>query len=221
MMKTTSIAIAGFAAITALGMADLASAQTKAPAKTAAPAAAKPAAAPAAPAAPVFTGTAPGVCILSREGLVASSTVGKYVQSRLQQLTSQANAEVTGDQTTLQNDAKALDAKKTTLAPAALQQQQEALQQRLQTLQQKAQQREAEIQATQQKAVQRVLAEAQPLVSDQIKAKNCGVLFDGDAIIGANPSLDLTPGVVAALNAKITQFDFDREHLDAQAAQQR
>lgn len=222
MMKTTSLTIAGLAAITAMGASTLASAQAKKPA--AAPAAPRPAAAAPAPAAaqpPVFTGTAPGVCILSREGLVGASTVGKYVQTRLQQLTSQANAEVTGDQTSLQNDAKALDANKA-LVGTARQTQEAALQQRLQTLQAKAQQREAEIQATQQKAVQRVLSEASPLVNDQIKAKGCGVLLDGDAILGANPSLNLTPSVVAALNAKITQFDFDREHLDAQqAAQQR
>lgn len=220
MMKTTSLTIASLAAITAFGAADLASAQTKAPAK---PAPARPAAAaPAATQAVVFTGTAPGVCVLSREGLVGASTVGKYVQNRLSQLTSQANAEVTGEQTSLQNDAKAFDAKKATLAAPALQQQQEALQQRLAALQQKAQLRDREIQATEQKAVQRVLQEASPLVNEQVKAKNCGVLFDADAILGANPSLDLTPAVIAALNAKITQFDFDREHLDAQqAAQQR
>jgi hypothetical protein len=30
--------------------------------------------------------------------------------------------------------------------------------------------------------------------------------------------MDLTPGVVAALNTKFTQFEFDRERLDAQGA---
>ena len=222
MTKTISFTIAGLAAITAMGAATLASAQAKKPA--AAPAPARPAAAAPAPAAvqpPVFTGNAPGVCILSREGLVGASTVGKYVQTRLGQLTSQANAEVTGDQTSLQNDAKAFDAKKATLAAPAQQQQQEALQQRLQALQQKAQQRDREIQATEQKAIQRILAEASPLVNDQVKAKGCGVLLDSDAILGANPSMDLTPAVITALNAKITQFEFDRERLDAQQAAQR
>jgi outer membrane protein len=222
MTKTTSFTIAGVAAIAVMGAATLASAQAKKPA--AAPAAARPAAAAPAPAAvqpPVFTGNAPGVCILSREGLVGASTVGKYVQTRLGQLTSQANAEVTGDQTSLQNDAKSLDAKKATLAAAAYQQQQEALQQRLQALQQKAQLRDREIQATEQKAIQRILGEASPLVNDQVKAKGCGVLLDSDAILGANPTMDLTPAVITALNAKITQFEFDREHLDAQQAAQR
>jgi Skp family chaperone for outer membrane proteins len=218
MMKTTSLTIAGVAAIAALGAASVAAAQTKpAPKPAAAPASAG---AAAVPPAPVFTGSAPGICVLSREGIVGASTVGKWVQTRLSQLQTQANAEITSDQTTLQNDAKSLDAKKSTLAQAAYQQQQQSLQQRLEALQQKAQQRDRELQATEQRAVQRVLTEASPLVNDQVKAKGCGVLLDGNSILGANPAMDLTPGVITALNAKITQFDFEREHLDAQVAPQ-
>lgn len=214
MMKTTSLTIAGVAVITTLG-GGMALAQTKPAAKPAAAAAVA-----ASPVTPPITATAPGVCVLSREGIVGASTVGKYVQTRLGQLTSQTNAELTGEQTALQNDAKALEAKKATLAQAAYQQQGTALQQRLEALQQKAQQRDREMQATEQKAIQRVLQEATPLVSDQVKAKNCGVLLDANAVLAANPSMDLTQGVVTALNAKITQFDFERERLDGQAAPQ-
>ena len=213
MMKMTSLALAGVAGLAALGCASLASAQPK-------PAAAqpKPAAAPApAAAAPTITATAPGVCVLSREGIVGASTVGKYVQTRLGQLTTQTNAELTAEQTSLQNDAKALEAKKATLAAAAYQQQGGALQQRADGLQQKAQQRDRELQATEQKALARILQEASPLVADQVKARGCGVLLDANSVLAANPSMDLTPLVVTALNAKLTQFEFDRERLDAAA----
>lgn len=214
MMKTTSFVIAGAAAISALSAAPAVLAQTK-------PAAAKPAAATTPVAAgPTITATAPGVCVLSREGIIGGSTVGKYVQTRLQQLTTQTNAELTGEQTSLQAAAKDLDAKKATLAAAAYQQQGQALQQRAQALQQKAQQRDRELQATEQKAVQRVLQEATPLVADVVKSKNCGVVLDANSVLAANPAMDLTPGVITALNAKITQFDFDREHLDGQPAPQ-
>ena len=33
-----------------------------------------------------------------------------------------------------------------------------------------------------------------------------------------SPSMDITPQVVTALNAKITQFQFDRERLDTAQA---
>ena len=215
MMKTSSFVIVGAAGLTVLGAATLACAQPK-PAAAPAKAAAAPAAAP------VITATVPGVCVLSREGIVGASTVGKYVQTRLGQLTTQTNAELTGEQTSLQNDAKALDAKKATLAPAAYQQQGASLQQRANDLQQKADQRNRELQATEQKAVSRILQEASPLVADQVKAKGCGVVLDANSVLAANPAMDVTPGVVTALNAKLTQFEFDRERLDGPGqAQQR
>ncbi|MEI9892043.1 MAG: OmpH family outer membrane protein [Caulobacteraceae bacterium] len=219
MMKTTSLALAGVAGVATLGAATMAFAQ----AKPAAPAP-RPAAAPAAPAptGPTITASIPGVCVLSREGIVGSSTVGKFVQTRLQQLTTQTNAELTGEQTALQNDAKSLEAKKATLAPAAYQQQGASLQQRADALQQKAQLRDRELQATEQKAVQRVLQEATPFVGEQVEAKKCGVILDANSVLGANQNMDLTGGVIAALNAKVTQFTFDRERLDGQpVAQQR
>jgi len=201
------------AAISVLGSASLAYAQAKPP--TAPPAAA------AAPAPAMITANVPGVCVLSREGVVAQSTVGKYVQTRLQQLSQQVNAELSGEGATLQADAKTFDAKKATLSPALQQQQQQALQTRYQSLQEKSTQRDREMQATEQKAVARVLQEASPLVGDVLKQHNCAVLLDANSVLAANQTMDLTPSVVTVLNGKMTQFEFEREHLDAQAAQQR
>jgi Skp family chaperone for outer membrane proteins len=216
MMKTNTFLLGSAAVIAAFGCASAASAQTKAPA-------ARPAAAPASTAAqqaPIsLTANVPGVCILQREALLAGSTVGKYVQTRLGQLQSQVQAELNGEGTTLQNDAKSLEAKKATLAPAAYQQQGAALQQRAEALQAKANQRDQELEATRQKALQRVWTEAVPLITDVVKAKNCAVVFDGNAIMVANTEMDVTPGVMAALNGKVQQFTFERERLDAQPQQ--
>jgi Skp family chaperone for outer membrane proteins len=204
-MKLSSFAVAGIGSLAVLGCATSALAQAK-------PAAAAPAAA-----APTITVNVPGVCVLSREGLIGASTVGKYISTRMGQLSNQVNAELTGEQTSLQADAKALDAKKATLQAAQYQQQGQALQQRAQGLQEKAQQRDRELQATEQKAIARVLQEASPLVGDVVKQRACGLVLDANSVLAGNPSMDITPVVVQALNTKLTQFDFEREHLDAQA----
>jgi outer membrane protein len=224
MMKTLTRTIASAAVIAALADASFAVAQTKpaAPAAKPAASAARPAAAAAAQPSFELTATTPGLCILSREAILGASTVGKYVQTRLGQLQSQANAELTGEGSSIQAAAKDLDAKKTTLGDAAFQQQRSALQQRADALQEKAQQRDRELQATEQKAIKRVLDEATPLVAAEAKAKNCSVVLDGNAVMAVNGSMNLTPNVITGLNGKLTQFDFEREHLDAQqAAQQR
>ncbi len=61
--------------------------------------------------------------------------------------------------------------------------------------------------------------EAVPLITDVVKAKNCAVVFDGNAIMVANNDMDVTPAVMTALNGKVQQFTFERERVEAQPQQ--
>ena len=48
--------------------------------------------------------------------------------------------------------------------------------------------------------------------------KNCGLLVDRNAVLFANPAMDVTALVVDKLNASKKTISFDREHLDAKPA---
>lgn len=173
--------------------------------------------APAAAAAPVAATHGPPIanmCIISVESAIGGSTVGKWVDTRMQQVVAQTNAELTGEKTAIDNDAKSLDARRATLEQGALEQQASALQVRANALQRKAQLRDREVSATEQKAVGRIGQEMEPLIRQVYQQRNCTVLFQRTAIVIANPAMDITPQVITALNAKITQFAFDRERLD-------
>jgi outer membrane protein len=180
--------------------------------------------APAAPAAatPPPTHGAPiaGMCIVDLDQVVATSTVGKYVQQRLQQIQQQASAEVSGENTQLNNDAKALDAQRATLDQTTFEQRATAIQVRNNALQRKVQQRERELQVTEQRAIGRVIQESEQPVRQAYQQKGCSVLLQHQAILGVffNPAMDITPQVVTALNAKISQFPIERERLDQAAA---
>ncbi|MDB5499475.1 MAG: hypothetical protein JWP28_3506 [Phenylobacterium sp.] len=178
------------------------------------------AAAPAAPAAPQVThGPAiGGVCILSLENAIGASAVGHYVESRMQQIVAQVNAELNGEKTTLDNDAKALDAQRATLDQSTFEQRGLALQGRANALQRRAQLRDREVSATEQKAVGRVGQEMEPLIRQVYQQRACSVLLQRTAVVIANPAMDITPQVITALNGKITQFAFDRERLDQAGA---
>ncbi len=63
-------------------------------------------------------------------------------------------------------------------------------------------------------AYARVATELEPLARQAYQAKQCSVLLNGGARSIGNPAMDITPQVITALNAKITQFTFDRERLD-------
>lgn len=172
--------------------------------------------APAAP--PVNHGPAlAGVCIVSLDGAIGSSTVGKYVQTRLQQIAQQVQTELTAEQTAIQNEAKTLDAQKATLDQGTFDQKNASLQVRAAALQRKAQLRERELQATQQKALARVGQELEPVIRASYQQAKCSLLLQRDAVVLANPAMDITPSVITGLNGKITQFAFDRERLDQAA----
>jgi Skp family chaperone for outer membrane proteins len=170
----------------------------------------------AAPAPPAVTHGPPiaGMCIFSGDTAFGLSTVGHYVGDRLKQLNDQTVAELTGEKNAIDNDAKALDARRATLDQSALEQQASALQVRANALQRKAQLRDREVSATEQKAVGRIGQEMEPLITQVYQQKACSVLLQRTAVVIANPAMDITPQVITALNAKITQFAFDRERLD-------
>jgi len=205
-MNFKTFVAAGCAATALMAIAGQAAAQTPPVAQTNAPP-------------PVNHGAAvPGVCIMSIPGAIAGSTVGKYVDTRMQQIIQQVNGELNGERTAIENESKQLDSQRATLDRTTLEQRTAALQVRVNALTRKVQQREREVQATEQKALARVGQEMEPLIRQVYEQRQCSVLLNRDAIVLGNPAMDITPGVITALNAKITQFTFDRERLDQQPA---
>ncbi|HEX2814763.1 MAG TPA: OmpH family outer membrane protein, partial [Phenylobacterium sp.] len=158
------------------------------------------------------------MCIISVENAIGASTVGRYVDTRMQQIVAQTNAELTSEKKAIDADAKTLEARRATLDQTTLDQQVSALQVRANALQRKAQLRDREISATEQKAVGRIGQEMEPLIRQVYQQKVCSVLLQRTAVVIANPAMDITPPVIAALNGKITQFAFDRERLDGPQA---
>jgi len=155
----------------------------------------------------------PGVCLLSREAIFANAAVGKAASARLQELTRAAQAEVDGQRTPLETEARALEGQPDN---AANKQKREALAQRWQALQQKAAHTSREIEATRAKALERIANEAQPMIAQVYTAKKCGLLFDRGAALGGNFANDLTADVVRALDGRIQTITFERERLPDQ-----
>lgn len=176
------------------------------------------AAAAAAPAAVAQGPAIPGLCVLSVQQAIGSSTVGKYVNDRMGQIVAQVKAELQPEDTQISTDGRALEAKRSTLDQATFQSQAQALQARVNALREKADLRQREVQATEQKALNRIAQELDPIAKDLYQQHRCSVLLNKEAVMIANPEMDLTSAAVVGLNARIQQFAFDREHLDTQPA---
>jgi outer membrane protein len=178
------------------------------------------AAAPAAAPAPAIAQgpVIPGVCTISVNEAIAQSTVGQFVRTRLQQLGQQVSAELTPEDQSISNDAKAYQAKATTLDATSRQSQGQALQARANAFQQKYELRQREMQATQEKALNRIAQELDPIAQQLYQQHRCSILINRNAVLIGNPDMDLTAAAVTQLNGRIQQFAFDREHLDTAPA---
>jgi len=168
----------------------------------------------AAPAAVAQGPAVPGVCILSVQGAISTSTVGRYVNDRMGQIVALVKAELQPEDTQIATDGRALEAKRSTLNDATFQSQAQALQARVNALRGKADLRQREVQATEQKALNRIAQELDPIARDLYQQHRCSILVNKEAVMIANPEMDLTSAAVTGLNARIQQFAFDREHLD-------
>jgi Skp family chaperone for outer membrane proteins len=169
----------------------------------------------AAPAAAISHGPPiPGVCMLSFNQAIGQSTVGGWVRTRLDQLVTSVRAELGPEEQAIQTDDKALAASRATLDQATLQTRAKTLQERYTAFQQKAELRQREMKATQDKALNRIAQELDPIAQQLYQAHRCSLLFDKGSVLFGNPEMDLTASAVQALNGKIQQFPFDREHID-------
>ncbi len=207
----TAFATAGAAAL--LVFASAASAQ--APAAAAAPRPAPPA---------ITHGPAiAGVCVVDVDRILAESAVGKAANTRLQQLAQAVSAELKAEQDALVKDATAFQTARPTLAQDAIDKRDADLQVRNNALQRKAEQRQRELQATQQKAVNRIAVELDPVEAQVYQQRQCSLLLSREAVSAFNPAMDITPVVITALNSRISTLTFERERLDqaAPAAQAR
>lgn len=217
-MTAKKLATAAIGAAVALLIADAALAQAAPPKPAATTGAAVP---PLAPAPPKITNgpAIPGVCIFSNQRAIFTSAVGKYMNTRLQALTQQVTAELSAEQTGIEAEKKAIEtaSQQPGADQSALQQRADIWQARLNAFQRKAQQREREMQLTQQKAVNRIGQEMDPVLIQVYQSRACSVLLNGDSVMLGNPAMDITDAVIAGTNAKIQSFAFDRERLDQQA----
>lgn len=152
-----------------------------------------------------------GICLLSREAIFANAKAGIAASTRLKQISDAAQAEVDAERKPVEAEVKAFQVDAAKMTPAQRQTREQALSAKLQPIQAKAQQRSREIEATRTKAMDRIATEAQPVIAQVYKARNCGLLLDRNSVLGGNLTNDLTPGVVQGLDAKLSTITFERE----------
>lgn len=172
-------------------------------------------AAPATSAAPASGPAIPGVCVFFRDQALATSTAGKGVSTRMNELKAQVNAELSPEAQTLRSEEQSLQStpKEQQQAKAV------ALREKIGAFQQKEQLRGEELQATMQKEIAVIGEQMAPIVEAVYSEHKCSILLERGQVYFENPEMDITSTVVQRLDAKLPSVPaFSRENLAQQGA---
>ena len=166
----------------------------------------------------MLTGAVPsGLCFVDGDRAIGDSTVGKYLSGRMQELNVQANAELDAVKAPIQTEFQTLETQRPTLAPAAYQSRNEALQERAANFERTRQIRQRELQDTAGQAAQTIEQQLVPIIQQVAIARHCTMVLSATALILPNAAADITDPSIAGLNLKLTSFPIERERLDVGA----
>jgi len=161
----------------------------------------------------------PGVCVYFNQQLLAQSTVGQAVQTRMQQLAGEVQGELTPYGTAIQTEAQALQSGAAAIPADQLQTRRQQLQQRIQEAQQLEETRRNELQYTLSEQRRLISAAVEPILVAVYQEKGCGILFDREGVFIMNPAMDVTGDVINRLNTALPSLSFNRMPVPVQTGQ--
>lgn len=162
----------------------------------------------------------PGVCTYNHSRLLAQSTAGQSVLAGMQRLQTDVNGELQPYQTTIQTEAAALQQGGSAIPADQMQSRSQALQARYREAQQLAQRREQELQYTDLQQRKAIAEATDPILSALYVERGCGILLSREnAVLFANPAMDITEAVIQRLNVSLPSLSFNRLEVPADQQQ--
>lgn len=158
----------------------------------------------------------PGVCVYFNQRVLAQSTVGQAVQTRMEQLAQEVQGELQPYATAIQTEAQALQQGAATIPADQMNQRRQALQTRIQEAQQLEGTRDNELRYTLAQQRQKISESIEPLLVAVYQEKGCGIMIDRESVFIMNPAMDVTDTVIQRLNAQLPTLSFNRMPVPAQ-----
>ena len=162
----------------------------------------------------------PGVCIYHHDRLLAQSTAGQSLVAGLQRLQQEVQTELSPYEQFIQTESQALQQGQASIPQDQLQQRAQALDTRYREFETLRQTRTGELRYTLAYQQQQIGQAADPILAALYAERGCGILLSADAVMRANPQMDLTEAAIQRLNTALPSLPaFSRMAVPAQPAQ--
>ena len=158
----------------------------------------------------------PGVCVYHHDRLLAQSTAGQSVQTGMQRLQQEVQAELAPYEQFIQTESQQLQQGRGTIPQADFATREQALATRYQEARNLAQTREGELRYTQAMQLQQIAQAADPIILALYTERGCGILISRESVLRVNPTMDLTEAAVQRVNAALPSLSFSRMPVPAQ-----
>ncbi len=159
----------------------------------------------------------PGVCVYFNQQLLATSTAGRAVQARMEQLATEVQGELAPYATSIQSEITTLQQGGAAADPDGARR--TALQARITEAQTLEQTRQDELRYTLSEQRRLISAQVEPILVADYQERGCGILIDRESVFILNPAMDVTDVVIQRLNTSLPTLSFNRMPIPAQAAQ--
>lgn len=166
----------------------------------------------------------PSIAVLNEERVLRESAVGQHIQTRMQAIAQEIDAELTAMGTPIQQETERLNAETASMTPQAIQQRPD-LMQRIEALNQQAQQfeiarraRQQEIVQTERQAMRPVYQALQPILETVVEERGIDILIDRANLVFASPEVDISDDVIARLNQQLPSVTVTRVRVSQDAA---
>lgn len=162
----------------------------------------------------------PGVCVYHHDRLIAQSTAGQSLVAGIQRLSQEVATELAPYEQFIETESQALQQGQASIPQDQLQQRARDLEARYREFQTLSQTRSGELRYTLGYQQNEIAKAANPIVEALYAERGCGILLSADAVLRANPQMDLTEAAIQRLNAALPSLPaFSRMQVPAQPAQ--
>ena len=159
----------------------------------------------------------PGVCVYHHDRLMAQSTAGQSLLAGLQRLQQEVTTELTPYEQFIQTEGQTLQQGQASIPQDQLQQRARDLETKYREFETLRQTRTGELRYTLAYQQQQISQAANPILEALYTERGCGILLTAEAVMRANPQMDLTDEAIQRLNAALPALPaFSRMAVPAQ-----
>ena len=158
-----------------------------------------------------------GVCVYHHDRLMAQSTAGQSLLAGLQRLQQEVTTELTPYEQFIQTEGQTLQQGQASIPQDQLQQRARDLETKYREFETLRQTRTGELRYTLAYQQQQISQAANPILEALYTERGCGILLTAEAVMRANPQMDLTDEAIQRLNAALPALPaFSRMAVPAQ-----